>query len=432
VSAARPIELRVPGDKSISHRALILATLAQGESRIIGILGAGDPRSTAGVLRALGCAVPELPEAGGEIRVAGDGLRGWRRPAVDLDCGNSGTTARLLLGALAGVPLEARLTGDASLSSRPMRRVTEPLRWLGATFREEGDGGRLPLTVLGGGLHGGRHASTIASAQVKSALLLAGLTAGVPVRVSEPHLSRDHTERMLEALGVPLRRSSNGVGASVALEPVDRIAPLDVRVPGDFSSAAFLIVAALLTGRPAVIRGVGVNPTRAGMLAVLARMGARIGVDATGAAAGEPVADLTVEPSVLRGTTIEAAEIPSLIDEIPAIGVLAARADGETRIEGAAELRVKESDRITAIVANLNSIGGVAEELPDGFVVHGGRRPLHGRIATLHDHRIAMAFGALGLAAGCLIEIDAPGTADVSFPGYWALLAAFRGARVHA
>jgi 3-phosphoshikimate 1-carboxyvinyltransferase len=421
--------LRVPGDKSISHRVLLLGALATGRSRLRGVLPAGDPRATGRVLRALGSAIPEL--AGDELVISGGGLHHWRPPAGVLDCGNSGTTARLLLGALAGVPITARLDGDASLRTRPMRRVTEPLGRMGARVEHAAAGERLPLTIRGGGLVPIEHASPVASAQVKSALLLAGLTGGVSVAVREPHLSRDHTERLLVAMGVPLDRTIAADGARVACEPVDRLEPLDVNVPGDFSSAAFLLAWALLAARPLRIDGVGMNPTRTGLLGVLERMGARVQLEDRRASGGEPVADLVIEPAELRGTTITGDEIAALIDELPILAALATRAGGETRVEGAGELRVKESDRIAAIVANVRAIGGEADELRDGFVIAGSPKPLRGSVATRHDHRIAMAFGVLGAAPGNAIAIDDPGVADISFPGFWALLASL-GARVPA
>jgi 3-phosphoshikimate 1-carboxyvinyltransferase len=412
--------IRVPGDKSISHRALMLAALADGRSRVGGLLGGGDVQSTARVLRALGCAVPPFTTAGETITIEGRGLRSLRAPQEPLDCGNSGTTARLMLGILAAHDFEATLTGDDSLRSRPMRRVTEPLARMGARVVACAEGGRLPLTVRGGALEAVAFDSPTSSAQVKSALLLAGLNAGVRVRVREPVLSRDHTERMLAARGVALQRFEDG-GAVVELEPAHRLEPLDATVPADFSSAAFLLALALLTGREVQLEAVGVNPTRTGMLDVLRRMRAEVRREHERDAGGEPVADLGAGGAELRGTTIDGAEMPRLIDEIPVLAVLAARAHGETRVGGAAELRVKESDRIRTIVDNLRAIGAAAEELDDGLVVQGSDAPLAGRVRTHGDHRIAMAFGLLR-AAGHDIEIDDPGAADVSFPGYWELI----------
>jgi 3-phosphoshikimate 1-carboxyvinyltransferase len=429
------LELTVPGDKSISHRALLLAALAEGESRLTGLLCGADTEATAAGLRALGCAIPPL--TAGPVVVRGLGLRGARAPAAALECGNSGTTARLLLGILAAQPVTATLDGDASLRSRPMRRVTHPLAAAGARFRELGAPDRLPIRVSGGPLREIRHESPVASAQVKSALLLAGLCAGVPVELWEPVLSRDHTERLLQALGAPVRRTDGAPGpggasgAAVALGPVARLAPLELRVPGDFSAAAFLLGRGLLDGPGVRIPWVGVNPTRTGLLAVLARMGARVELrDASDAGhaddAGEPVATLVARPGEpLAGTRVHAGEVPALVDEIPLLAALAARAVGETRIEGAGELRVKESDRIATMVDNLRAVGVAADALPDGLVVSGRAGPLRGAVRTHGDHRIAMAFGLLASLPGNDIAIDDPHCVAVSFPGFWDALGGF-------
>ena len=417
-------DVYVPGDKSISHRALMLAAAAEGQSRLRGLLPGADCQSTAEVLRALGCAVPKLPADGSEIRVDGRGLDAWERPAVVLDCGNSGTTARLLLGLLAGRPITATLSGDASLRGRPMRRVTEPLARMGADFHELGESDRLPLTVTGGALQAGDHTSAKASAQVKSALLLAGFSGRVPVTVREPFQSRDHTERMLRSLGAHLVQDEADGGFTVHYDPhAGSLPPLDLRAPGDFSSAAFLLgLGSLADAGELRIRNVGVNPTRTGLLAVLARMGADVSEADVEERHGEPVADLVVRPSTLRGTTVGGDEIPAMVDEVPLLAVVAARAAGETRVTGASELRVKESDRIRAIVQNLRAVGVEAEELPDGLVVSGTEKPLRGRVVTEGDHRIAMAFGVLAALPRSEIEIDDPDCVAVSFPGFWQLL----------
>lgn len=414
--------LRVPGDKSLSHRALMVAALADGTSTVTGLLPSADVRSTAGVLAALGVALPGAWDAATRVVIEGRGLRGLRAPGLPLDCGNSGTTTRLMAGIVAGHPLTATFTGDASLSRRPMRRVARPLAQMGARFAFERDDG-LPMTITGGDLAPLHFVSPTASAQVKSALLLAGLVAGVPVRVDEPVRSRDHTERLLAALGVPLAVDDDGV----ALEPVARIAPLDLRIPADPSSAMFPLAVALLRGRALVLEGVLVNPTRTGALGVLARMGAQVTLADERLEGGEPVADLHVAPATgLRATTIGGAEIPSLIDEVPMLACLAARAEGETLITDANELRVKESDRIAAVVANLRAIGVDAEERADGLVVRGSDRPLAGHVVTHGDHRIAMAFGVLGAVPGNAITLDDPACVDVSYPGFWHDLALVR------
>lgn len=416
----RAVAATVPGDKSITHRALLLAALADGESRLRGLLAGGDPRATADVLRALGVDVPPLPPDGAAVRVRGRGLSGLRPPEKRLDCRNSGTTARLLLGILAGFPFAATVTGDESLRARPMRRVTEPLSRMGAGFTELGRPDRLPIRVVGGPLKPLQYAGVHASAQVKTALLLAGLTGGAEVRVTEPRASRDHSERMLDAMGVPVRRQFWPDGRhTVSVEPVRRLEPLDLVVPGDFSSAAFPAALALLAGgRPLRIRGVGVNPTRAGLLPVLERMGADIRVDGRRTVCGEPVGDLVVRPGPLRGTTVDGAEIPAMLDEVPVLAVLASLAEGETRITGAEELRVKESDRLAALARNLRALGADAEELPDGLVVRGGERPLRGEARSFGDHRIAMAFGVLAALPIHDVRVDDFAIADISFPGY--------------
>lgn len=413
---------RVPGDKSISHRALLLAALGDGPSEIRGLLVSADVEATARALRALGVAVPSL-DAGG-ITIPGGGLRGLRSPAAPLDCANSGTTARLVAGLVAGAGLEATLVGDESLSRRPMRRVAEPLRAMGATVELPAHDG-LPMTVRSTGLHGLTWHSPVPSAQVKSAVLLAGLVAQVPVEVHEPLPTRDHTERMLEARGVDLVRD----GTMVALRPTGRLDAGPIEVPGDPSSAAFLLgaVACGACG-PLRVAHVGVNPTRIGAVAALRRMGLPVRFDAMRMLAGEPVADLVVDPPPTRltGITIAAEEVPSLIDELPLLACVAACAAGETIVHGAGELRVKESDRIRLVVENLRAIGVEAEERPDGFVVRGGDRPRHGSVRTAGDHRIAMAFGVLGAVPGNAIVVDDPSCVAVSWPSFWDALDAAR------
>jgi 3-phosphoshikimate 1-carboxyvinyltransferase len=404
--------MRVPGDKSISHRALMLAVLGSGTSRIRGLLRSADVASTAGVLRALGATIPVLDAP--ELVIEGRGLRGLVAPRRDLDCGNSGTTARLMAGVVAGAGLAARFTGDASLTARPMGRVAAPLEALGAAVSLSARDG-LPMTVRGGALRGVTWSPEAASAQVKSAVLLAGLVGDVPVEVHEPAATRDHTERMLRARGVDVRVD----GLTVSLLPAGRLDAGDMDVPGDPSSAAFFAGLAAMGGGPVAIEGVGVNPARAGAFRALVRMGAALRYESLAEQGGEPVATITCEAAALRGITIGADEIPSLIDELPLLACVAARASGETVVSGAGELRVKESDRIRAIVENLRAIGAHAEELPDGFHVRGSDRPLAGRVTTHGDHRIAMAFGVLGAVPGNTIDIDDPSCAAVSYPNFW-------------
>jgi 3-phosphoshikimate 1-carboxyvinyltransferase len=405
--------LKVPGDKSISHRALILGALSTGTSRVTGILQSADVQSTAGMLRALGVAIPNLSEP--VIEVPGVGRTGLAAPSVDLDGGNSGTTTRLMAGVLAGCSFTSRIIGDASLSKRPMGRVAEPLTQMGASFAfEKGDG--LPMAITGGPLRGLTWFSKAASGQVKGALLLAGYVADVPVEVHEPVLSRDHSERMMRGRGVDVRSE----GTTATLNPGKEMRAIDVDVPGDPSSATFFAALAAMAGAGEVeLENVCRNPARIGAFRVLERMGVRIGYEDMHDSGGEPVATLVVAPRQLRGTVIEPDEVPSLVDELPMIACVAARSEGETRVTGAAELRVKESDRIALVVRNLRAVGADAEELPDGFVVRGTDRPFAGRIVTEGDHRIAMAFGILGAATGGKIEIDDRDCVAVSYPSFW-------------
>lgn len=416
------IELRVPGDKSITHRALMLAALADGRSVLAGALVSADTQATANALRAMGAAIPEAV-SGRELVIEGRGLRGLQRPADTLECANSGTTVRLLMGLVAGLPLVATFDGDASLRQRPMRRVTEPLELMGASVTELETAGRLPIRIEGGRLRPLQYSSELSSAQVKSALLLAALTGQVELQLIEPLLSRDHSERMLRAAGAVVEESITEMGHEVRLQPPASLRPLSGRIPGDFSSAAFFLAAALLgiTG-PLRLKGVGVNPTRTGLLDLLYAMGAAIRLQKRRDEGGEPTADLVVEPSTLNAVTVTADLVPRAIDELPVLAMLAARANGTTRITGAAELRVKESDRIRMMVENLGAVGVDAEELPDGMVIHGRQGPLKGNVRTAADHRIAMAFGILAQQPGNQITLDNPDVVSVSFPHFWRVL----------
>jgi 3-phosphoshikimate 1-carboxyvinyltransferase len=404
--------VRVPGDKSISHRALMLAALGGGESRVSGILESADVRSTASILRHLGVAIPDLTS---EVRIRGTGLRGLTAPATSLDAGNSGTTVRLMSGIVAGFPFRSRFEGDASLSGRPMKRIAEPLTAMGARFEfAKGDG--LPMTIEGGNLSGISWNTRASSAQTKSAILLAGLVGGVPVTVRESKKSRDHTERMLASLGAPVRSSDD----TVWLSPVDTLAPLDLSVPGDPSSAAYFVALAVLSGKEIELPEVCLNRTRVGFLEVLKSMGADIECTDKTAAAGDVVATVHARGSSLSDIAIGDAEIPSMIDELPLLACVAAAAGVEVVVRGAAELRVKESDRITAVVSNLRAIGAEAEELPDGFIVRGTGQPLSGRVRSHGDHRIAMSFGVLNSLRGNSIDIDDRDCVAVSYPRFWA------------
>jgi 3-phosphoshikimate 1-carboxyvinyltransferase len=414
--------VRVPGDKSVTHRALVLAGLADGRSRLRGLLDSEDTRSTAAVLRALGVAVSRLGTD--PVTVEGAGFGGLAPPTGELDCGNSGTTARLLLGVLAGSHATAVVTGDASLRRRPMRRVLDPLAAAGARFHELGAPDRLPVRVAGGVVRDVDHVNAAASAQVKSALLLAGLAAGVGVAVHEPRPSRDHTERLLAALGVPIAREQAGGAVTLTLPRGVRLRGFELDVPGDFSSAAFLLALGALGPAPVRVEGVGVNPTRTGFLDLLRRMGAVIEVTDRALRGGEPVATVAVSPGPLRAAHVEGDEVPRLIDELPLFAILAARAAGESTLRGAGELRFKETDRVHALVRNLAVLGVAAEELADGFRIRGSTAPLAGRISPLGDHRIAMAFGVLAAVPGNRIEVDDRDVVRVSYPAFWDALAA--------
>jgi len=377
--------LRVPGDKSISHRALLFAALADGRSALTHLADGDDVHRTRLALEHLGVGIRTA--RGGEVRVQGNGLDGWREPVQVLDCGNSGTTVRVLSGALAGRSFLSVLTGDASLVQRPMRRVVEPLRAMGATIDGRDGAAFAPLVIRGDVLRGVRHELVVASAQVKSALVLAGLQAGGITEIAEPGASRDHTERMLAALGAPVERAGERVVRVRAGAPE----AFELEVPGDPSSAAFFVVAACLTpGSSIVLERVSLNPTRTGFLDVLRRMGAAIEVTETTTVVGEPVGDIAVESSALAGTTIAGDEIPNVIDEIPALAVAAAFADGVTEIRDAAELRVKESDRIGTIEQELSQLGVDVVAQADGMTIRGGA-PRPGTLKSHGDHRIAMS-----------------------------------------
>jgi 3-phosphoshikimate 1-carboxyvinyltransferase len=418
------ITCRPPGDKSIGHRALLLAALANGRCGIRGLSRAADVTSTATALRALGAAVEPSP-GGVTVRVPAR-LRSTTEP---IDCGNSGTTARLLTGLVAGLGLSTVLDGDASLRSRPMRRVVYPLQAMGARIDYLDRAERLPLRVharASGALRPLRHRPRVASAQVKSALLLAGVTAPARVEIHEPGVSRDHTERMLAALGAPIIATVSEGEATIRLDAQDwdgELSSFDLEVPGDPSGAAFLIAAALLRREPVTVQGVGLNPTRTGFLEVLRDMGADVSERQGRVCIGEPVGEIVVRPPTrLRPFEIGGHLVPRVIDEIPVLAVLAARAAGRSRIEGAGELRVKESDRIGRIAANLGLLGVPCREQPDGLEIHGCDAPLEGHIETGSDHRIAMAFATLQAEPGNRVHIDDPRCVEVSFPDFWAQL----------
>lgn len=403
---------RVPGDKSISHRSALLGAVANGVTEVRGYLEAEDCLRSLHAIQALGAEVAK--KGPGEYRIAGAGLEGLSEPGDVIDCGNSGTTARLLLGVLAGQPFATMLTGDDSLRRRPMARVAEPLQQMGATFLGRGGNARLPLAIRGKRpLEPLQYATPVASAQVKSAVLLAGLWAREPVSVTEPSRSRDHSERMLRRFGVTIESR----GLTVTLVP-GPLTATTVDVPGDISSSAFLLVAGAIVrdGRVAVA-DVGVNPTRTGVLDALAAMGAAVTVGER-ADGDEPAATLTVTPSELRGTTLAGDLIPRLIDEIPVLAVAAARARGVTRVADAAELRVKESDRIAAIGRELGKMGVRVTERADGFAVEGGARLRGATVASGGDHRLAMALAVAGLCAEGETIVEDTACIRTSFPGF--------------
>jgi len=413
-------DIRVPGDKSITHRALLLAAFARGTSRIGGALTSLDARSSARVLRQLGTEISPLVP-GRDLTVRGRGR--FRRPGAELHCGNSGTSARLLLGLLSAHPFAATLTGDPSLRRRPMRRVTDPLERMGARFTfKDRDG--LPLTVRGGKLTALTYELPVSSAQLKSALLLAGVAGDVPLTVREPAgRSRDHTERMLRSFGYDIEDD----GEWIRFTPTGQIVPAAYEIPGDPSSAAFLIGAALLAeGGQIRLRGVGLNPTRTGFLRVLTRMGATVTVEELHDAGGEPVGNLIAGRAQLHATDVAPGEIPGLIDEIPLLSVLASRAEGTTVFREVGELRVKESDRLALLASNLRAVGARAEARGNSLTVDGGIAPPVGRVVTAGDHRIAMAFAVLGTLPGAKVRVDNPACAAVSYPGFHDSLRALR------
>lgn len=405
--------VRVPGDKSITHRVLMLAAMARGTSHVGGALTSLDARATAACLRRLGADVSPL-RTDAVTRITGRGR--LSRPPTRLDCGNAGTTARLLLGLLAAHRFEASLTGDKSLRRRPMARVTEPLGRMGARFAP-GDATTLPLSVRGGSLTPLRWDLPVSSAQIKGSLLFAGLAGGVEVSLLEPGgLSRDHSERLLRAFGYTVETR----GGRIEFEPTGKITAFDVQVPGDPSSAAFLVGLALLAeGGELLLPGVGVNPTRTGFLTVLERMGAGVEVHEVADSFGEPVGTIQARPARLRSTEVSAQEIPGLVDEVPLLAVLAARAEGTTIFREVGELRVKESDRLALVASNLRAVGASAEVVGNDLHVEGSDVPPKGRVRTEGDHRLAMAFAVLGAVRGARVTIDDRECVDVSFPGFF-------------
>ena len=406
----------MPGDKSISHRALMLSAIAEGTSSVRGFLASEDCLATQAALEAMGVAIDR--QANGFVRIEGVGPHGLKPPSKTLDLGNSGTGIRLLMGLLAGQSFSTKLTGDRSLQQRPMERVAGPLRQMGARI-ETSSGGKPPVLIQGGArLRGIDYELPMASAQVKSALLLAGLFADGPTTVRSPGPSRDHTERMLESMGVPLRRTSEGEGHAVTLVGPATLRGGDVLVPGDFSSAAFFIVAGCLAANDGLlIENVGINPTRIGLLTILREMGARIELRNERKLGAEPVADLWVAQSRLRGIVVSPELVPLAIDEFPILFIAAAAAEGETLVSGAEELRKKETDRIAVMARALEAVGVEIEERPGGATIVGGRLR-GGTIDSRGDHRIAMSFAVASLCTEAPIEILNTAEVATSFPTF--------------
>lgn len=406
-------EITVPGDKSISHRGIMLGALANGTTSITNFLKGADCLSTISCFQKMGI---EIEETENEILVHGKGLHGLSAPKEILDAGNSGTTTRLISGILAGQNFSCDLTGDASIQKRPMKRIMTPLSMMGADITSVHNNGCAPLHIKGTPLKGISYQSPVASAQVKSCVLFAGLYADGKTSVTEPFLSRNHSELMLSSFGASVQTC----GTTATIEPEPVLTAQKVEVPGDISSAAFFIAAGLLIpGSELLIKNVGINPTRDGILRVCRQMGANLELLNTRAQCGEPVADILVKHSELNGTVIEGDLIPTLIDELPVIAVMAACANGETIIRNAEELKVKESNRLEIIVHHLNEMGCDITGTEDGMIIRGGK-PLHGAVLDSHlDHRIAMSFAVAGLVADGETEITNADCVNISYPGFY-------------
>lgn len=406
-------EITVPGDKSISHRSVMFGAISDGLTEVTNFLQGADCLSTISCFQKLGIEIENTPE---KILVHGKGLHGLSAPDSVLDAGNSGTTTRLISGILAGQKFSSTLTGDASIQKRPMKRVMDPLSLMGADIKSKHNNGCAPLLIHGRKLSGISYSTPVASAQVKSAVLLAGLYAAGQTRVTEPAPSRNHTELMLSGFGADLKTE----GLTAVLTPSPTLHGQKIEVPGDISSAAYFLAAGLLVpGSEILIKNVGVNPTRAGILTVIRAMGGNVSLLNERLCAGEPAADLLVSASSLHGTIVEGNLIPALIDEIPMIAVMAAFADGETIIRDAAELKVKESDRIVAVTEGLRTMGGDITPTDDGMIIRGGKT-LHGaQINSYLDHRIAMSFAVAGLCADGVTTIRDAECVNISYPTFY-------------
>lgn len=407
-------EITVPGDKSISHRAIMFGSIAKGTTEITGFLNSADCHSTINCFKQMGI---HIEEKNGGVFVEGKGMHGLCAPSSVLDTGNSGTTTRLISGILAAQPFSVTINGDETIQKRPMKRIMEPLSLMGADITSQRGNDCAPLIINGRQLHGITYTTKTASAQVKSSILLAGLYADSPTIVTEPALSRNHSELMLKAYGADISVTDK----TVTLKPANELFGQKVEVPGDISSAAYFIVAGLITPDSEVlIKNVGINETRDGIIRVVKAMGGNITLLNERIACGEKVADVLVKSSNLKATTIEGAIIPTLIDELPVIAILAACAEGTTTIKDAAELKVKECNRIDAVTKNLQAMGGNITPTEDGFIIEGGA-PLHAaRIETFHDHRIAMSFAVANIIADGENTYDKPEVVCISYPGFYA------------
>ena len=409
-------EVTVPGDKSISHRSIMFGSLAKGTTEITHFLEGADCLSTISCFQKMGVSIERN---GSHVLVHGQGMRGLKKPDSVLDCGNSGTTTRLISGILAAQDFSVTLTGDASIQKRPMKRIMTPLLQMGADIRSIHDNGCAPLAITGSRLHGIHYQSPVASAQVKSAILLAGLYAEGETRVTEPYVSRNHTELMLRSFGADVRAEDT----TAIIQPAKELYAQEIEVPGDISSAAFFLAAGLMIpGSEILLKHVGINPTRAGMLEVCREMGGDVTLlDET--SSGEPTADILVRSSSLHGVTIGGAIIPTLIGELPMIAAMACFAEGDTVIRDAAELKVKESNRIDVMVRNLTAMGADVEETEDGMIIHGGR-PLHGAVIDSRlDHRLAMTFAVTGCMADGVTEVLDAECVNISYPEFYRDLA---------
>lgn len=407
-------EITVPGDKSISHRSIMFGSLAKGTTRIRGFLDSADCRSTMDCFKQMGISIKKDTDE--SILVDGKGMHGLAAPSSVLDTGNSGTTTRLLSGILAAQPFSSTINGDETIRKRPMKRIMEPLSLMGADIRSLHENDCAPLLICGSPLHGIDYTTKTASAQVKSAILLAGLYADSPTQVTEPAVSRNHSELMLQAFGAPIEV----LDKTVLLQPASELYAQDITVPGDISSAAYFIAAGLITPDSEIlIKNVGINPTRDGILHVAKEMGADIILSNERTICGEKTADLLVRSCSLHGTTIQGDIIPTLIDELPVIAVLAACANGTTIVKDAAELKVKECNRIDAVAKNLKAMGADITPTEDGFIINGGHALHSAPIKTFFDHRIAMSFAVADLMAGGQNTYDHPESVRISYPNFY-------------